>query len=243
MNLAIDIGNTYIKAAVFEHGQLVETFKSRAAGVELAESVLALYPAITKSIISSTRGHAQHIADALRRHGSSVLILDSDVAVPIKNLYATPVTLGHDRLAAAVGAHAIYPESNVMIVDFGTAITIDFINSAGEFLGGNISPGAAARFRALHDYTASLPLSSLSDNEEQLIASSTIEAIDSGVVNGILFEIEGYITRMEAKYSGLKIIFTGGDGNFFAMKLKNAIFATYDLVVYGLNRILDYNAG
>ena len=126
-------------------------------------------------------------------------------------------------------------------MDFGTAITIDLVTAAGEFKGGNISPGAMTRFRALHDYTSKLPLRSLSD-DTMLISTNSNQAVESGVINGIVYEIEGYITRLSQDYEDLKIIFTGGDGNFFAKRLKNTIFAIYDLVVYGLNRILEYNA-
>lgn len=153
--------------------------------------------------------------------------------------------MGRDRLAAAVGANAIYPENDVLIFDFGTAITIDIVTKEGEFLGGNISPGVQSRFRALHDYTARLPLLSMPGDPGvaiPLVADSTDDAITSGVINGIQFEIEGYIEQLSASHDSLKIIFTGGDGIFFAKRLKNTIFATYDLVVHGLNRILEYNA-
>ena len=129
-----------------------------------------------------------------------------------------------------------------MLADCGTAITVDMVSAAGEFLGGNISPGAASRFRALHEYTCSLPLRALRPGETELLGRDTFSAIESGVIDGIVYEIEGYIGRLSARYPDLRIIFTGGDGNFFAKRVKNPIFATYDLVVYGLNRILEYNA-
>ncbi|MCD8073209.1 MAG: type III pantothenate kinase, partial [Alistipes sp.] len=153
----------------------------------------------------------------------------------------TPQTLGCDRLAGAVGAAAIYPGQNILIADLGTAITFDVVTAAGEFLGGNISPGAAMRLRALHEYTGRLPLVGQEGPTEE-IATSSQSAVRSGVVGGIVYEIEGYIARLGERYDPLKIIFTGGDSDFFAKRVKNAIFATYDLVVYGLNRILEYNA-
>ena len=241
MNLAIDIGNTHVKAAVFDSGQLVETFKSREVGKAFVDTVFAAYPAIERAIMASVRADFKEVEEAVKGRVKSYMRFDVSTKIPVANLYATPETLGPDRLAAAVGANAIYSENNVLIVDFGTAITIDLVTSAGEFLGGNISPGVDTRFRALHDYTSNLPLCE-NTGRTVLLGSGSEEAICSGVVNGVLYEIEGYIMRLEGMYDDLKIIFTGGDGKYFAKRLKNTIFATYDLVVHGLNRIMEYNA-
>jgi len=177
-------------------------------------------------------------------HGVLVGLFDLHVDVGIIQTLGAGLPgpgTGADRLAAAVGANTIYPNSDILIVDFGTAITIDVV-SGGEFLGGNITPGAAIRFKALHHFTKKLPLCSLNDNPTELFGNTSVSAIECGVVNGIVYEIEGYIRDLQRKYSDLRIIFTGGDSNFFAKRLKNTIFATYDLVAYGLNRILEYNA-
>lgn len=240
MNLVIDIGNTHIKAAVFENGLIVETFKSKTPDTAFIDSVFEAYPTIGKAILTSVRTDVEEVERALNERLKSYMRFDSTVPIPIRNLYRTPATLGPDRLAAAVGANAIYPNCNVMIVDFGTAITIDLVTCEGEFIGGNISPGVDTRFRALHEYTSHLPLLSLT-GETTLLASSSEEALRSGVLNGVLYEIEGYIVRLDEKYDDLKIIFTGGDGKYFAKRFKNTIFATYDLVVHGLNRIMEYN--
>lgn len=240
MNLAIDIGNTHIKAAVFEEGLLVETFKSKTADAAFVEQVFAAYPAIGKAILASVRGRNAEVEEALDRRVKGFLRFDTAMPVPLKSKYATPQTLGQDRLAAAVGANAIYPECNVVIFDFGTAMTVDVVTNKGVFMGGNISPGLDTRFRALHEYTSNLPLLT-AEGRTALVGNSTETAIRSGVVNGMQYEIECYIEALSAKYDDMKIIFTGGDGKFFAKKLKNTIFATYDLVVHGLNRILEYN--
>ncbi len=241
MNLAVDIGNSLVKAAVFDDGQAVETFRSKAADKRFFDGIFQSYPDIDAAILVSSGPGEAEAEELLVSRTERFLKFGPDVKVPIKNLYETPETLGCDRLAAAVGADLLYPESNILIVDFGTAITIDLVTAAGEFKGGNISPGAMTRFRALHDYTSKLPLRSLSD-DTMLISTNSNQAVESGVINGIVYEIEGYITRLSQDYEDLKIIFTGGDGNFFAKRLKNTIFAIYDLVVYGLNRILEYNA-
>ena len=128
-----------------------------------------------------------------------------------------------------------------MIVDFGTAITIDQVSADGVFRGGNISPGVQMRFRALHDYTAALPLCE-SCEDQTLLGRSTVEAIRQGVMNGIAFEIEGYIARFRRENADICIIFTGGAAKNFAKRIKNAIFADCELVFLGLNRILEFNA-
>ncbi|MCL2562345.1 MAG: type III pantothenate kinase [Rikenellaceae bacterium] len=240
MNLAIDIGNTHIKAAVFEGEVLVETFKSRSADRAFIEAVLKIYPGIDKVILASVRRDIAEVEEAVKKRVKRYTRFDGTKKVPIKNLYATPETLGPDRLAAAVGANAIYPDSNVMIVDFGTAITIDLVTQRGEFLGGNISPGVDVRFQSLHERTANLPLCE-DTGRTVLLGTTSEEAICSGVLNGVLYEIEGYVMRLESEYEELRIIFTGGDGKYFAERLKNTIFVTYDLVVHGLNRIMEHN--
>ena len=245
MNLAIDIGNTRAKLTLIDQGQTVdfrridlETFDTSSL-----DTLLAAYPATDAAILVSSSGTHERIEAWLAERMRRFIRFDSSIPVPIVNRYATPETLGADRLAAAVGAAALYPSRNVLIVDFGTAITFDLVSAEGEFLGGNISPGATTRFRALHRFTRSLPLCSLEDEiPADRLGDSSRSAIQNGVVNGIVYEVEGYIRDLERKYDDLQIIFTGGESNFFAERLKNTIFATYDLVAYGLNRILEYNA-
>ena len=241
MNLAIDIGNTFAKLAIIEDGQVVDFLKTEHLDTAYLNNLLANYPEIGAAIIVSSQDTDPETENLLQTRLKRFIRFDQNVPVPIKNRYATPETLGPDRLAAAVGANALYPDSNILIVDFGTAITIDFVSDKGEFLGGNISPGATTRFKALHHFTKKLPLLSLTE-ETGFLGEDSASAIENGVINGIVYEIEGYIRDLEKKYEDLRIIFTGGDGNFFAKRLKNPIFATYDLVAYGLNRILEYNA-
>ncbi|MBQ4278712.1 MAG: type III pantothenate kinase [Rikenellaceae bacterium] len=241
MNLAIDIGNSSAKMAVIEHGQVVDTFRTDRPDSAYIDSVLDHYPSVQAAILSSARGVHPGLEAGLRRRVGRYIRFDHTVPVPIKNRYETPETLGADRLAAAVGAAGAYPGRNVLIVDFGTAITIDMVSAAGEFLGGNISPGVGTRFRSLHDYTQQLPLRGLTE-ETTLLGRNSFSAIESGVIRGVIYEIEGYIAELSREYPDLNIIFTGGDGNFFARHVKNPIFATHELVLYGLNRILEYNA-
>ena len=240
MNLVVDIGQTLLKLAVFDGGRLVaqqcvgelreETFAGLLGGARAARAVVA-----------STRGEAPAIVEAVRRHTDYLLEFTPATPVPIGNAYLTPATLGRDRLAAAVGAATLYPGRNALIVDFGTAVTLDFVSADGVFRGGCISPGMAMRFRALHEYTAALPLCDATDSAE-LLGRTTDEAVRLGVMNSLAFEIEGYIARMQGEIADLCVIFTGGDTNFFAKRIKNTIFANCNLVFWGLNRILEYNA-
>ena len=240
MNLVVDIGNTLLKLAVFDGGRLVaqqcvgelreETFAGLLGGARAARAVVA-----------STRGEAPAIVEAVRRHTDYLLEFTPATPVPIGNAYLTPATLGRDRLAAAVGAATLSPGRNALIVDFGTAVTLDFVSADGVFRGGCISPGMAMRFRALHEYTAALPLCDATDSAE-LLGRTTDEAVRLGVMNSLAFEIEGYIARMQGEIEDLCVIFTGGDTNFFAKRIKNTIFANCNLVFWGLNRILEYNA-
>lgn len=242
MNLAIDIGNTLAKLAVIDDGQVIDFQKTEKIDSAFVEKILEENPEIEAAIIVSTGEYETAWEQMLEKRMKRFIRFGAETPIPIENGYATPQTLGLDRLAAAVAANALYPNSNVLIVDFGTAITVDFVSAEGRFLGGNISPGAATRFRALHHFTKRLPLCELDEDSVRLLGNSTQTAIESGVVNGIVYEIEGYIRDLQQRYNNLRIIFTGGESDFFAKRLKNTIFATYDLVAYGLNRILEYNA-
>lgn len=240
MNLIADIGNTFVKIAVFESGHLVADRCLERLSPQVIDSLTG-GRRVERAIYASTRGTAEETVAALRARSDYVLEFGARTPVPIRNAYLTPATLGRDRLAAAVGAAALYPGRNVLIADFGTALTVDLVTADGTFRGGCISPGVQSRFRALHDYTARLPLCS-PDDEEGLQGLSTEAAVRLGVMNSVTFEIEGYIARMSEKIDDLCVIFTGGDAKYFAKRIKNTIFANRNLVFCGLDRILEYNA-
>lgn len=242
MNLVIDIGNTFAKAAVVDDaGEVVFKDVQQELSCPLIRDLLTQYPGIEAAILSSTRLPNPQTEAYIQRHVDRFIRFDNTTPVPLANLYGTPETLGADRMAAAVGAAGIAPEHELLIIDLGSAITIDRVSRAGEYLGGNISPGMAMRFEALHRFAARLPLCTTPERYD-LTGTSTRNAIESGVVLGIICEIEGYITRFSEKNSDLTIFFAGRDANFFADKVKKPIFVVYDLVIKGLNRILEYNA-
>lgn len=240
MNLVVDFGNTLVKLAVFDKGELVAQRCMERLHPSVLEELLSEWP-VRRAVVASTRGEVDDVAAMLRRRVDYLLEFTSQTSVPIGNAYLTPETLGRDRLAAAVGATVLYPGENVLIVDFGTAVTIDLVTADATFRGGCISPGMKTRFRALHDYTAKLPLCGPTE-DEQLQGLTTEEAIRLGVMNSLTFEIEGYIAHMREKIDDLCVIFTGGDAKYFAKRIKNTIFANCNLVFCGLDRILEYNA-
>ena len=241
MNLIIDIGNTATKIAVMDsNNNVVARHRVEHLTAEMSAALLAEYKSIDKAIVASTGRCDECVCGVLRERVDYFVEFTSTTDIPLKNGYKTPETLGADRLAAAVGARVLYGESNMLIVDFGTAITYDLVTD-GVFRGGNISLGVGARFRALHEYTEKLPLCEPTD-EKLEFGGSTREAIEQGVMSGVEYETRGYIDEFCKKNDNLCIIFTGGDAKFFANRIKNAIFASCELTLYGLNRILEYNA-
>ena len=241
MNIVVDIGNSRIKVVVMEGDNVVAEYVSADVCSQWLYDIVERHGDIRRAIVSSTSGAGGMVAEWLRDRVEYLLLFEpATTAVPIGNSYATPQTLGADRLAAAVGGTTLFPDGDLMIVDFGTAITIDYVVD-GKFVGGNISPGMTTRFRALADYTAKLPLCSPTD-EVLTYGRTTKEAIEQGVMQGIVNEIEGYISAFLHKKAKKYIIFTGGDAKYFVKRIKNTIFADCVPVICGLNRILNYNA-
>ena len=240
MNLVVDIGNTLIKVAVVERDEVVSMQQvDNVEDVDFA-ALVERFPAMHRAIVASTAVPTADVAKLLRDKGFEVLEMTPLTPVPIGNAYMSPNTLGVDRLAAAVAAVEVMGCQDCLVVDFGTAITIDLVEG-GIYRGGNISPGVRTRFRALHDYTGRLPECSPTD-EEREYGSTTSQAIEQGVMQGITYEVDGYISHFLARNVKISLIFTGGDAKYFVKRIKNAIFANCELVICGLNRILEYNA-
>ncbi|MCM1151798.1 MAG: type III pantothenate kinase [Alistipes sp.] len=240
MNLIVDIGNTSIKLAVMDRGACVAERRTERLLPAMLDELFAAH-AVDKAIVCSSRGDASEIVAMIRPRVERLVEFAASTPVPVASDYLTPETLGRDRLAAAVGAATLYPGREVLVVDCGTAVTFDRVSADGRFRGGCISPGLRMRLRALHDYTASLPLCDITEDEE-LVGLTTRQAIERGVMNSLVFEIEGYVSRMQGKIDGLCVIFTGGDAKCLAKRIKNTIFADRNLVFCGLDRILEFNA-
>ena len=239
MNLLIDIGNTVAKLAIFSQGILVDIVRCSNQTLEELPALCKKYP-IRRGILSSVVALSDTVAKELEELDFPVIRLTHETPVPITNLYKTPETLGPDRLAAVIGANAIRPNRDLLIIDAGTCITFDFIDKHGQYHGGNISPGMEMRLKALHTFTNKLPEVKPEGNIPAY-GESTETAIRAGVYHGIEFEIEGYIRQLQRNYPQLLVFLTGGDNFSFDTNLKSSIFADSFLVLKGLNRILEYN--
>ena len=241
MNLIVDVGNTFVKLAVFEQGKLIEKRVVESQdSLGTIKTLIREFRDIQKTIVSSVGPLDSVVYDFLSSK-FDVLVLQSDTKIPFKNSYQTPHTLGVDRIALVSASVQQFPNNNVLIIDAGTAITYDFITSNNDYLGGAISPGVTLRYKALHNYTAKLPLLK-TEMPEQLIGNTTISSMHSGVVNGVLKEIDGMIDAYHEKYEDLTVILTGGDANFLSKQLKNSIFANSNFLLEGLNFILEFNS-
>jgi len=239
MNLIVDIGNTRAKLAVFEGEEILS--------YELVEycnvlKVLLGYKdrfSISKSIVSNVGNDIEGLTSFLKNNFFHIN-LDSSTKLPIDVNYNSPETLGVDRRALSVAAFETNKNKTSLVIDMGTCITYDLVTSEGTFQGGAISPGMNMRFKAMHNFTESLPLVSFKDSDNR-VGKSTEMALVNGVVFGIQAEIDAYIDDLKSEYGKISVIITGGDLPFFVNKLKNSIFADQKILLRGLNIILNYN--
>ncbi len=238
MYLCIDSGNSRTKCAVYDaQGHLVfsNTFDENSF-TDLYEWTLDKN--IIHAIISST---GKRNWDSSRLEIPGIMVeLSHETPLPIQIVYSTRETLGHDRIAAACGAHALYPERNCLVVDAGTCITTDLVLHTGIYLGGNIAPGLYMRLRAMHEQTARLPLVD-PGWPSSIFGDSTLHAMQNGACLGMVMEIEGLLNRARDAYGDVSIVITGGDCPFLAGKLESQIFVEPELVTHGLFQILSFN--
>lgn len=234
-NLVVDIGNTSAKVGIFRKEELLEekVFVDEKALEVFLQSVQA-----DAILLSSVRMQPELLLEKITQIPIRYLLTHT-LPLPIVNAYATPETLGMDRLAAVCGARSLFRDQHSLVIDCGTCITYDFIDASSVYQGGAISPGLSMRLRAMHAFTAKLPLVEVQD--VPLIANSTVTCLQSGALNGMRAEIEGTIERYQQHYAELRVILCGGDTHFFENSLKGAIFAVQNLVLRGLNSILLHN--
>ncbi|MBK7213794.1 MAG: type III pantothenate kinase [Bacteroidales bacterium] len=239
MNLVVDVGNTLVKAAVFEGDNLLAFARIENSQFSKILNLISEYPSVSHGIISSVAANSEEI---ISEFDTSLkwLVVDHATAVPVRNLYSTPQTLGKDRLAGIVAAWKLFRGSDVLVIDAGTAVTYDLLTAEGNYLGGAISPGLQMRYKALHTFTGRLPLLDIEENPK-LTGDSTVSSIHSGIGNGLMFEVEGFVNAYLKDFPALKIILTGGHMNYFDKQLKVKTFAAPNLVLEGLNTILNYN--
>ncbi len=240
MNLVIDEGNTHIKYGIFDKQLIINSHFTHFLDKEDIERLAIKYP-IQNVIYSSVRKDTSTLRTNLSLFFDKIVLLDHKTNLPFTWSYLTKDTIGKDRLAAAAGAIALFPNTNILVIDAGTAITYEFITDDNHYLGGNISLGLNMRFAALNYFTSALPLVEV-DEKIREIGNNTESAIRSGVILGMINEIDGYIQTFKHHQTKAKIVITGGDAEYFVRKLKNTIFVEPNLVLIGLNRILEYNA-
>lgn len=238
MFLVIDIGNTLRKAAVFDEDGLV-TAQCHWETMDDLHQFLTLYE-IKACIVSSVREDGSQLVAELN-HDFPTMLFTTTMPLPITLCYDTPLTLGTDRIASAVGAHSLFPDRTVLAIQAGTCLVADIVTAEGKYLGGSIAPGLHMRFTALAKGTARLPLvEPVSD--AQVLGTSTETSILSGVIHGMHFEIDGMIEYYGGLFSNLQTVLTGGDATILKNSIKNPIFAAPNLVLFGLYRILKFNA-
>jgi type III pantothenate kinase len=238
-NLCIDIGNTRIKMGWFRDAHLLSSTSLLRTEITQIKTFLTNHTA--ENIIYSTVAEAlpQVVVDSTPVK-TKVLELSTNLKLPVTLRYRTPQTLGLDRLAGVIGAQALHPNTHCLIIDAGTCITYDFLTAEGVYLGGNISPGWQMRLDAMPYYTARLPRAA-SKVPEYWVGEDTETALQNGAFWGLSLEIQGYIDRWATEYPAINVLLTGGDADFFAKKLKSKIFVNQNLVLWGLNKTLNYN--
>ena len=240
MHLIIDIGNSSAKVALFEGHNPVKEIQTKHEELPALLASFSKDERITRAIVSSVIPIDESTEQAINKLPFTVLRMSAKLRMPFSIAYKTPETLGADRLAAVAEAYMQYPGNDLLIIDVGTAITYDLITSKGVYLGGNISPGIAMRFKALHHFTGKLPLVS-EEGERVEMGDTTENALREGVLQGVSYEIEGYIHTCKNKYPHLLVFLTGGGAKFLDNQTKSRTFADSLLVLKGLNRILTLN--
>lgn len=238
--LVIDIGNSRTKLAIFDDQRLIKTEILKNLGQHQLKTYLD-EARITHSIISSVNEEITALENILQEN-TRYIRFSASLKTGINNQYKSPATLGLDRLAGLLGAKSRFPDTNCLVIDAGTCITYDAVDKSGLYEGGSISPGLHMRLKAMHTFTGRLPQVDLTDfNDWQ--GRDTVSGMLSGVLNGCVSEVKGFIETYNSKYPGLQVILCGGDAKFFDTRLKSSIFAHTlktepDLVLIGLNEVI-----
>ena len=224
-NLIIDIGNTALKAAWADGMTLGKTFRYQ--GERMLDFILSLTAKEKPEILimSSVRNFSSQSLHRLEKECERLVVVDDSLV----SSYGLPSWLTPDRVASIIASRYLFKNRNCTVFDFGTVLSVDFLDVDGNFLGGNISLGCRTRFKALNRYSRSLPLLSAPDEISER-GTDVASAVYSGVISGIISEIEGYMS----KYPENITVFTGGDAIYFAKRMKNSIFVDCNLVLMGL---------
>jgi len=240
MDLVIDIGNSRAKLFLFKNSKIIDRINT---DLNLIEDVLKLVSDKNqiKNIICSTV--SVKIDDLIKQffNDSNFISLSNDkIAFPFVNNYKNKKTLGQDRIALISSSIFLYPKRNSLIIDLGTCITYDIIDSNNNYFGGAISPGFPIRYKSLNSYTENLPLLEI-QKFQKIIGNDTNQSIHSGITNGIIGEINQFINELNKDFENLNVIITGGYSKYLVNRIKNVIFADQDFLAFGLNHILKLN--
>ncbi|MBP5259747.1 MAG: type III pantothenate kinase [Paludibacteraceae bacterium] len=239
MNLIVDIGNTKTKLHVFDQG--AEVFSASAdAGTPWMPLVPWKQFPLARAVVCSVREDPAVWVTQLSERIPRVVAFPAGMPLPVRVAYRSPQTLGADRLAAVCGAWKLAPGQACLVVDLGTAVTYDYLTADWCYAGGNIAPGLRMRLAALHEHTARLPQVE-PQAEFPLLGDTTETAVRSGVMQGVLYEMEGYVRDLSGKNDDFCLFLTGGDANYFEKRLKSRIFVCQNLVAVGLNAVLEWN--
>lgn len=239
-NLVIDIGNSYAKAGLFVEGRLEKTYANLPQPEALKMIKEMKFDAL---MVSSVATHLPEIEAVIEQH-QACFLLNASTPLPFHNHYQTPQTLGTDRIAAISGAISLFPKQAVLAIDAGTCVTYDIADGEANYYGGSISPGLQMRAKAMHTFTARLPLVSIAQQkieENPLVGYNTHTALQSGILHGMLAEITQMIRMYADKFGDLRVVLCGGDAPFLSKGIPVDHSLVPELNLIGLNRILEYN--
>ncbi len=241
--LVIDIGNTLTKLGVFDGKRLVHTKWYEAVTLPDIELVRKEYPCLEAAIVCTVAREPVFLAKSLARFPYFIdwQSYRPDLKIPVSLRYKNPETLGRDRIAVASAVASLYPGENVLCIVFGSCVTYNVVDANACFLGGAISPGLNMRLRAMHRFTEALPMVDIRQDRDTECIDNTQTALYSGALDGLRYEVQGYAERYRKRFPDLKIVLTGGNAAYFEKSLNYRIFAHQNLVLRGLNEILDLN--
>lgn len=244
LKLTIDEGNSATKLALWHDGEMIRVSTHRHANYEIVRDFLADGIKADAAIFCSVCGRREEdVRKCLGGFAEKLIVLSAGTPLPVEIGYRTPETLGADRIAAAVGATVVAPERPTLVVDMGTAITYDIVSADGRFMGGNIAPGIFLRLEALSKFTKALPLVE-TDGDVPRIGYDTETAMRSGAIRGVVGELQYYRHSLKSVVdspAAIAVILTGGSADLILPYITSPIINEPNLVLIGLNRILDYN--
>lgn len=229
----LDAGNTQVKLCEVKDGRLSEMKRFEMNDFPFL-GLESNIPVVVSSVLQ------QEWREQLEAFFSKVSYIHSGLKLPFKMDYHTPETLGIDRLCNVAGVANKEPQCPKLVVDLGTCIKFDFLDERQSYQGGSISPGLAMRSKALHSFTAKLPMIPLNEGAK-LIGKSTKESIESGVFIGWKAEIKQFIETYQQLYPSIAVYITGGDARYFDFDQKSNIFALEHLTLEGILEIYRLN--